>query len=132
MKQPEPTTELSPGELIDMLYGLRNERLALSKTVDELKAQEAAISSKLISMMTSENLGVTGLRGSLASFSIKKERVPAIVDWQQVYTYIKENDAFELLQKRIGIKAWQELDEAGIAVPGLAGEDTFKPHLHKI
>ncbi len=111
------------GEAIDTLYQARAARLAMAKEVKELQVKESAAKAEVLKL-----LGASGLAkasGKLATAGITTEDVPYIKDWDQVYDYIKSNDRFDLLQKRIGVVAWRDLFKDGILVPGTeAGVDT--------
>ena len=111
------------GEAIDTLYQARAARLAMAKEIKELQATETTAKANVLKL-----LGEAGLEkasGKLATAGITTDDVPYIKDWEQVYTYIKINDRFDLLQKRIGVVAWRDLFKDGILVPGTeAGVDT--------
>ena len=111
------------GEAIDTLYEVRAARLALAKQVKEMQVKEAAAKSAVLELLTIS--GLAKASGKLATAGITTEDVPYIKDWDQVYNYIKSNDRFDLLQKRIGVVAWRDLFKDGILVPGTeAGVDT--------
>ena len=104
------------GEAIDALYQARAARLAKAKEVKDLQAAEAAAKLEVLRL-----LGEAGLEkasGKLATAGITMDNIPFIKDWDAVYGYIKENDRFDLIQKRIGVVAWRDLFKDGILVPG--------------
>lgn len=104
------------GEAIDTLYQARAARLAKAKEVKDLQVEESKAKAEVLKL-----LGEAGLEkasGKLATAGITTEDVPYIKDWDQVYKYIKENDRFDLLQKRIGVVAWRDLYKDNILVPG--------------
>lgn len=111
------------GEAIDNLYQARAARLAMAKEVKELQVKESEAKASVLKL-----LGETGLQkasGKLATVGITTEDVPYIKDWEEVYEYIKSNDRFDLLQRRIGVIAWRDLYKDGVLVPGTeAGVDT--------
>lgn len=104
------------GEAIDKLYTVRASRLALARDIKELQAKEAA--AKLAVLKLLEETGLKKASGQLATAGITTDDIPYIKDWDQVYEYIKINDRFDLLQKRIGVVAWRDLFKDGILVPG--------------
>jgi len=111
------TTEtITLGEAIDKLYTTRAARLALARDIKELQAKEAA--AKLAVLKLLEQTGLKKASGQLATAGITTDDIPYIKDWDQVYEYIKVNDRFDLLQKRIGVVAWRDLFKDGILVPG--------------
>lgn len=111
------------GESIDALYQARAARLVKAKEVKDLQAVEAAAKLEVLRL-----LGEAGLEkasGKLATAGILTEDIPYVKDWDALYGYIKENDRFDLLQRRIGVVAWRDLFKDGVLIPGTeAGVDT--------
>lgn len=66
-----------------------------------------------------EGTGLTEVAGSLARATFTTESVPRVFDWQSLYEFIQQTASFDLLHKRIGVKAWQERVNAGMYVPGV-------------
>jgi len=108
--------DLTIGEKIDKLYAKRAERLALEKTVEAMKAEEAVLREEIIHAL--HDVGLASARGGAATATIKKSISPIVADWDQVYTYIKENNRFDLLHQRITVQAWKDLLNDGILIPG--------------
>lgn len=104
------------GEAIDELYQARAARLAKAKEVKELQAEESAAKATVLQLL--KETGLEKASGKLATAGIIKEDVPYIKDWDALYGYIKENDRFDLLQRRIGVVSWRELFKDNILVPG--------------
>ncbi len=104
------------GEAIDALYQARAARLLKAKEIKELQATETEAKTQVLRL-----LGESGLEkasGKLATAGIVTEDIPYIKDWDLVYDYIKANNRFDLLQKRIGVIAWRDLFKDGVLVPG--------------
>jgi hypothetical protein len=111
------------GEAIDTLYEARAARLVKAKEVKDLQAIEAAAKIEVLKLL--EASGLKKASGNFATAGITTDDVPYIKDWELVYAYIKENDRFDLIQKRIGVVAWRDLYNDGVLVPGTeAGVDT--------
>lgn len=104
------------GEAIDELYQARAARLAKAKEVKELQAEESVAKTTVLQLL--KETGLEKASGKLATAGIIKEDVPYIKDWDALYGYIKENDRFDLLQRRIGVVAWRDLLKDNILVPG--------------
>lgn len=104
------------GNMIDGLYDLRAQRLAIEKQVEELKASETAMKEAILG--TLKESGLEGAKGEVATASVQYKIKPNVQDWDAVYTYIRENDMFALLQKRLTTTLWAALQEDGITVPG--------------
>lgn len=111
------------GEAIDELYEARAARLAAAKRVKELQAVEAVAKEFVLKLL--EESGLQKASGKLATAGILTDDVPYVKEWDKVYEYIKVNDRFDLLQKRIGVLAWRDLWKDGVLVPGTeVGVDT--------
>jgi len=104
------------GEVIDNLYETRAARLTLSKQVEELKQQEAVIREELLRMLN--DVGLKKASGELATVGVNTSIQPLTTDWVQIHRYIRNEDRFDLLQKRLATLAWRELYDTGILVPG--------------
>lgn len=104
------------GEAIDELYNARAARLALDKEVKELKRIEGLAKERVLELLN--EAGLKKASGNFATAGILTDDIPFIKDWNEVYGYIKQNDRFDLLQKRIGVVAWRDLYKDGILVPG--------------
>ena len=104
------------GIQIDALYGLRAQRIDLEKDIEALKKQEASIKETILE--TLKSMGLEAATGNAATASIKYSTRPQVTDWDAVYTYIHDNNMFELLHKRITTTLWAALLEDGFTVPG--------------
>jgi hypothetical protein len=107
---------LTLGQAIDNLYAARAARLAKAKEVKDLQVTEAIAKAQVLQMLN--DTGLAKASGMTATASITTEDIPFIKDWEAVHAYIKINDRFDLLQKRIGVVAWRDLFKDGILVPG--------------
>lgn len=117
------------GELIDELYATRTARLVLEKKADDLKKEEKRLSDFLIEELKQND--TTAMRGHSAMFSIKVVVVPSVLDWPKVFDFIKQENAFSLVQKRIGVQSWNEYNDSGIVVPGTEALELDKYSLTK-
>ena len=109
-------TTLTLGEAIDNLYQARAARLVKAKEVKDLQVLEAQAKIEVLNLL--EASGLQKASGMLATAGITTDDVPYIKDWDMIYAYIKENDRFDLIQKRIGVVAWRDLFKDGVLVPG--------------
>ena len=50
---------------------------------------------------------------------MSEQVVPSVTDWDEVYKYIKDNDAFYLLQRRMNAAPYRELLGTEEQVPGV-------------
>lgn len=99
------------GSEIDKLIRLRQKRMAAQKKADEIKKEESLLTESLIEICAKQKIEKAS--GKLGTFSIKMAPFPVVKDWNEFYAYVRKQDAFELLQKRVGVGAWRERVEAG-------------------
>ena len=104
------------GAQIDALYALRQQRLDLTKKVDALKAEETVAREKILE--TLDGMGLAKASGYMATCGVKLSIEPLVVDWEPVHEYIRVNNRFDLLQKRLSAPAWRDLKDSGILIPG--------------
>jgi hypothetical protein len=103
--------------LVDKYMGLRNARLELDRQSAKLKEQESEIRALILRELLESKAG--GVAGKSYRAEVRHKKVPQVVDWDKLYVYIKDNDAFELLQKRLSPPAVVERWENHEAVPGV-------------
>jgi hypothetical protein len=108
------TTDL--GSAIDALYALREMRLGYERKAKELKAEETEARNAILA--TLEESGLKKASGQTATCGIKTSIIPIVTDWDDVFTYIKDHDRFDLVQKRISVLAWRETYENEGLIPG--------------
>ena len=118
------------GSAVDLYYKIREERLLKEEDTKEMKKQEAELADYICKQMP--KTGTTGVRGKLANFTTEPVTVPTAKDWDATWAYIKKNNAFFLLQKRLNDKAVREVWDAGKTIPGIEKFDTVKFHCTKI
>lgn len=114
---------LDLGTAIDKLYELRSQRLDVEKVVKTMKSDELALRVHIKQMLDSINLD--GAKGSAATAAVVTSVDPVAKDWLQIYEFIRENDAFDMLQKRLSSMAVKERWESGILVPGIEKFDNW-------
>lgn len=117
------------GASADLLYSIRTDRLALERKVEELRAQEAALKEHLLRLLPASDS--TSVTGKIAKVTISRITVPVVKDWDAVHAFIKRTGAFELMQRRIGVEAWRERNDAHKPVPGIEAFLEYKVHCAK-
>lgn len=117
------------GRMADLLYAMREARLAKAREVDDMKSKERALEQKILDTLEENDLQRAS--GHVATASKTTSTVPQVEDWAKVRAYIKKNDAFELLHQRIASRAWGELHDAGKKVPGIEAVVKFDLSLTK-
>ena len=104
------------GELIDLLYDTRAQRLVISKQVDDFKAWETELRDAI--RVALDRVGLQKASGQKATCGLKETIIPIVNDWLAIQEYIRTENRFDLLQKRLSAPAWRDLKEEGILVPG--------------
>lgn len=122
------------GTQIDKLYKIKESideaSLALSKTNE---AKTLARHNKRYKELEAEIMStfprneLDGGIGKVAIASINTLTVGQVIDWNQVYKFIKRTNGFDLLNRAFNNKAYRERLDAGKQVPGVK-----TAHIHKL
>lgn len=100
----------SIGRCADLYHDVRELRLAMEKEVEEIKAREIEVQEHIIRTISkSDDTGAAGLR--YRAQVVAKPR-PRIVEWGLLTSWIRKNDRFDVLQKRLADAAVMEWNEA--------------------
>jgi hypothetical protein len=124
----------SIGRCADLYAETRAVRLAMEKEVKAVAEREAEIREHIINNLSkSEDTGASGLRYRA---QIVNKTVPKIAEgdagWPKLWAFIAKNNRFDLLQKRLGEKAVEDMWENGEAVPGVDKFNTPTVSITKI
>jgi hypothetical protein len=121
--------ELNLGESIDTLYRKRAERLEVEKGVKVLKAEELALRVHIKQLL--DKVSLEGGKGAIATASIMYDVDPVAKDWTAIYEFIRENDAFDMLQRRLSSTAIKARWDSGLVIPGIEKFDNWDLSLTK-
>lgn len=97
------------GQLLDQLAKQRKIKADLDAKVKDVEGEINALKLEILNAM--QNAGMTKASGKSLTVSIKQDVVPNVTDWDALYTFIKKNNYFHLLQRRVSTAAWRELHE---------------------
>jgi hypothetical protein len=124
----------------DALYTTQTERYALQRQAAELEKFEKELKEHIIQNLPKS--AATGIAGKIARVLIVSKSRMQIKSpdegqkysggWDEFYAYVKKNNAFYLLQKRLSEPAIKEILEAGKKVPGVEEIAYRTVSLHKI
>jgi len=103
-------------DLVDQFTTKRAERLAQDKSAKLLKAEETVLKELILNQLIVNEVGSVGGKTHTVKRQIKRK--PQVADWQAFNTYVIENNALELFQRRIHEKAVNERTEEG-PIPGI-------------
>ena len=102
----------SLGGCADLYHDIRELRLAMEKEIEPFKAREAEVREFIIENLSKgADTGVAGKRYRAQIVSMLKVNV---IDWGVVYAWIRKNDRFDMLQKRLAdtaVKDWMEQED---------------------
>lgn len=105
------------GALADRLEDARQRRLAADKIAADLKSEETRLKTALISEMEANDLSSVGGKVCVINRIVKQRAIAQ--NWDEIYKYIAEHDAFDLLHRRLTDSAVLLRKEDGVDVPGV-------------
>ena len=103
--------------LVDSYISLRDFRREEEKKIERVKEQEAKTKALIITALKEANSGAVA--GKAYTATLKKKISPQVAAWEELYPYIIENDAWDLIQRRISGPAVRERWDDGKEVPGV-------------
>lgn len=105
-------------ETIKELFELRKEiKTIKERDIKPLEERQKELESQVFGFLDEQGLTSTALKG-IGTVGINESVVPNVKDWDQVYAYIKDNDAFFLLNRAMNAAAFRETIKMG-DVPGV-------------
>ena len=104
------------GTMIDDMFDLREKKKELEARVKDINEQMTLLEAELMNKLDDEKQ--TMGRGLSASASITNTEIPMVEDWEEFGQYLIDNDALYLLQRRVAVRAFRELKDAGEVIPG--------------
>lgn len=107
----------SLGACADLLYQLRESRIIAQRAVDAIEVDEKLLKEHIINNLPKSDM--TGASGKLANVKVVTKEVPRVDDWDQLHRYVVDNQAWELMHKRVSDGAVKERWDAGVEVPGV-------------
>lgn len=92
-------SEATADKLVKVYLKLREARAELKQQDEELEQQQKLIQNELLELCKS--MGAESIRTEFGTIIRSTQRRYWTNDWDSFYKFIKEHDAFQLLQKRI-------------------------------
>lgn len=111
-------------DMVDQYIVARDQRLVLERQVAEMEKLEKVLKDAIIAKAKHEGLTAVGAKQGLVKINSLIE--PRADDWPSVYAYIKENDAFDLLHRRLTSDAVKARWENGVEIPGVGKAEVWK------
>ena len=103
---------------------LNEERLTHDRASRKLKVEEDNLRASLIKAMQDDNLTV--IETAKVYVGVTQSQKPVIMDWSLLEVWIRENNAVDMLQKRLTESAVNLRWDEGIQVPGVGIQKTDK------
>jgi hypothetical protein len=113
------------GTIIDTYRALYDQRAALNAESKGLTRQLEELAPKILGQL--DDLGIDSAKGKVGLVRVEEKIRPSVKDWDAFYGYIRENDAWFLLERRPTALAYADMIKAGETVPG-----TEPVHLREI
>lgn len=117
-------------DLVDAYIRARANRLDLEKEAAIEKQTEDDLQNVIIAKMRES--GTQAIGAKLGLIKLKETEEPTAENWPEIWNYIKENDAWDLVHKRITVTAVRERWEEGEAVPGVGKITKYKLSVSKL
>lgn len=86
-------------QLAKVYVAIREKRRALAKEDDDLKEQLEIVGQHLLEICKEQ--GATTMRTTHGTVSVRVNRSYWTNDWESFFKFVKQNDAFSLMQQRI-------------------------------
>ncbi len=104
-------------QIIDAYCVARELRLTADKEAAKLKAKETDLKNRVMQEMLNHDCHMVG--GKYKKVTLRTKSKPQVASWPEVYAYIMEHDAPDLLQRRLAEGAVNERLTEGEAIPGV-------------
>jgi hypothetical protein len=108
---------------LEDLYQLRKKRLSLQREADLLEQEEKKLATGVVNEWVAN--GTTEEDIGAVTVSLKSSSEPVAHDWPALLTYIINNNAVDILQKRITPTAVKARWNDGEEVPGIHPETKY-------
>ncbi len=113
----DDTPTMTLGDLARERDALRESKRALAREEKEIKAALDENEEAVLALLDAQGVEATRVDG--ISISISEQVVPSVVDWDAYYAFIKENDAFYLLERRAAAGPYREMLAMETPPPGV-------------
>jgi len=116
------------GELLDRMADLREAIAELANQEKDLKAEASMIEAEMLARM--EQRGTDKLSNSRMTAIKSTTTMAKVINWDDVFDYIKKTGDFSLMQKRISDTVYREMLVME-QVPGIIPVDVTKVGFRK-
>lgn len=116
---------ITADKLVKIYIKIRDKRAELAKEADALEEQQNTIQTKLLEICKDQ--GLESLRTEFGTVTKRVSKRYWTNDWDSFYKFMKEHDAFQLLQQRITTNNMEQFLEENpdLHPPGLNVDASF-------
>lgn len=123
--------KMKVGEIVDLLYQTKQERLEIQKQAAALETQEKEIKAWLIDNLPKSE--ASGVSGKLARATIVTKEEPTVIDERKFRRFLQKTKRYELAHKlRPSGAAIKEAWEEGEEIPGIGPFTVVTVSLNKL
>ena len=115
--------DMTLDDKINNLIEVKKQIKDINDQLKGIKEREEEIARDLIREL--EKAGLKRMANDSATISVVTENVPDVTDWDEFYRFISEQQAFELLHKRVSATAFRELSQTQ-DIPGVQTRELVK------
>jgi hypothetical protein len=117
-------SDINAERLAKIYTKIRAKRLELEKEVSALQEQQDMVAEEIVKLCKEQ--GVQTMRTEYGTISLRTSKRYWTSDWQSMYNFIKEHDAFALLHQRINTTNMNQFLEENpdLHPPGLNADAT--------
>ncbi len=117
-------SDINAERLAKIYTKIRAKRLELEKEVSALQEQQDMVAEEIVKLCKEQ--GVQTMRTEYGTISLRTSKRYWTSDWQSMYDFIKEHDAFSLLHQRINTTNMNQFLEENpdLHPPGLNADAT--------
>lgn len=108
---------MSLGALITFHEQLREEKRRLNERLKALDSELRYSESQVLDALDTAGLEHAKIDG--VSVTVSEQTMPNVNDWDALYAFIKEHDAFYMLQRRVSTGPYREMLQMEQEVPGV-------------
>lgn len=114
---------------VDAFKAIRDKRLEMQKEVDQLESTERTLRQELVALLQEQ--GISAVGGKLATVSLVSKTTPTLDDFSAFTDYVRANNAFDLMHRRVSVEAVKARWDAGEHIPGVATITTYDLSVRK-
>jgi len=115
-------SDVTAGDLIQLYINLRTEKAAVEaevkSRVDKIRTQMKTVEAMLLKQLSDQD--ATSFKTSSGTAYITTTDYTSVQDWDAVLDYVKKNDAYDLLERRVSRMAVRaHIDSQATVPPGV-------------